>query len=114
MLRNIYSYIKSFALTAMFIMVMLIAFLPNVKGQFYNGSQLTFGKNRVQYKNFIWNYYRFMNFDTHFYLNGAPLAEHCAKYAREQLIDLESSLQNNLDGKIQFIKQQQVLFLLFS
>ena len=103
MLRNIYNYSKSFVLNAILIMAILIAFLPNVKGQFYNGSQLTFGKNRVQYKNFIWNYYRFMNFDTYFYLNGAPLAEHCAKYAREQLIDMESAMQNNLEGKIQFI-----------
>ena len=103
MLRKIYSYNKSFALTAMFIMVMLIAFTTKVNGQFYNGSQVTFGKNRVQYKNFIWNYYRFTDFDTYFYLNGAPLAEHCAKYAREQLRDMESAMQNNLDGKIQFV-----------
>jgi hypothetical protein len=103
MLRKIYTDIKSFALTAMLIMAMLITFLPNSKAQFYNGSQLTFGKNRVQYKNFIWNYYRFSDFDTYFYLNGAPLAQHCAKYAREQLRNLESMMQNNLDGKIQFV-----------
>jgi len=103
MLRKIYTNIKSFALTAMLIMAMLTTFLPNANAQFYNGSQLTFGKNRVQYKNFIWNYYRFSDFDTYFYLNGAPLATHCAKYAREQLRNMESMLQNNLDGKIQFV-----------
>ena len=103
MLRKIYTDIKSFALTAMLIVAMLITFLPNVNAQFYNGSQLTFGKNRVQYKNFIWNYYRFTDFDTYFYLNGAPLAQHCSKYAREQLRNLESMMQNNLDGKIQFV-----------
>jgi hypothetical protein len=103
MLRKIYSNSKSFALTAMLIMAMMIAFLPDGNAQFYNGSQLTFGKNRVQYKNFIWNYYRFSDFDTYFYLNGAPLAQHCAKYAREQLRNMESMMQNNLDGKIQFV-----------
>jgi len=103
MLRKIYTDIKSFALTAMLIMALLTTLLPNVNAQFYNGSQLTFGKNRVQYKNFIWNYYRFTDFDTYFYLNGAPLAQHCAKYAREQLRSMESMLQNNLDGKIQFV-----------
>jgi len=103
MLRKIYTYIKPFALTAMMIMVMSFALLPNAHSQFYNGSQLTFGKNRVQYKNFIWNYYRFTDFDTYFYLNGAPLALYCSKYAREQLRDIESVMQNNLDGKIQFV-----------
>ncbi|MDP4291304.1 MAG: hypothetical protein Q8908_09505, partial [Bacteroidota bacterium] len=103
MIRKIDTGIKSFVLTAMLIGAMLISVLPNASAQFYNGSQLNFGKNRVQYKNFIWNYYRFSNFDTYFYLNGAPLAEHCEKYAREQLRNLQSMLQNNLDGKIQFI-----------
>jgi len=103
MLRKFFTGIKSFALTVMLIMAMMFAFIPNVNAQFYNGSQLTFGKNRVQYKNFIWNYYRFTAFDTYFYLNGAPLAQHCAKYAREQLRNLESMMQNNLDGKIQFV-----------
>ncbi len=82
---------------------MLTAFEPTAEAQFYNGSQLTFGKNRIQHKNFIWNYYRFTDFDTYFYANGAPLAEHCAKYGREQLKELESVLQSNLDGKIQFV-----------
>ncbi len=27
--------------------------------QFYNGSQQQFGKNRVQYKDFLWSSYRF-------------------------------------------------------
>jgi hypothetical protein len=30
--------------------------MPEVKAQFYNGSQLTFGKNRVQYSDFLWTY----------------------------------------------------------
>jgi len=82
---------------------MLTAFESSTHAQFYNGSQLTFGKNRIQHKNFIWNYYRFSEFDTYFYANGAPLAQHCARYGREQLRELESTLQTNLDGKIQFV-----------
>ena len=39
----------------------------------------------------------------YFYLNGAPLAQHCAKYAREQLRNMESMLHNNLYGKIKFV-----------
>jgi hypothetical protein len=94
---------KSFVLTAILVTAMMTAFEPSATAQFYNGSQLTFGKNRIQHKNFIWNYYRFTDFDTYFYANGAPLAQHCAKYGREQLREFESTLQTNLDGKIQFV-----------
>src|ERR1035437_2960086 len=103
MVRYFYMLSKSFILTATLIMAMLTAFEPTAHAQFYNGSQLTFGKNRIQHKNFIWNYYRFSEFDTYFYANGAPLAQHCARYGRDQLRELESTLQTNLDGKIQFV-----------
>lgn len=72
-------------------------------GQFYNGSQLTFGKNRVQYNDFLWTYYQFDDFDTYFYLNGLELALFTARYADIYLDELESRLETPLEEKIQFI-----------
>ena len=71
--------------------------------QFYNGSQLTFGKSRVQYNDFFWTFFRFDRFDTYFYLNGKELATYCARYADKHLHEIELELQSGLEEKIQFI-----------
>jgi Tol biopolymer transport system component len=71
--------------------------------QFYNGSQLTFGKSRVQFKNFFWSYFRFEKFDTYFYLNGKELAMYTAEYADTHIKEIETELQSTLEDKVQFI-----------
>lgn len=73
------------------------------KAQFYEGYQMEFGRSRVQYKDFLWTYYKFDRFDTYFYLNGKELAEHTAKYASSELVRMETELGTYLDGKIQFV-----------
>ncbi len=71
--------------------------------QFYNGSNQTFGKNRVQYNDFYWTYYKFDDLDTYFYLNGKELAQYTARYATEQIPLLEAKMETILDKRIQFI-----------
>ncbi len=71
--------------------------------QFYNGSNMEFGKNRVQYRDFLWTYYKYPDFDVYFYLNGKKLAQFVAKYAHEQLPEMEAKIGSGLDKKIQFI-----------
>jgi hypothetical protein len=60
----------------------LVASLP-ANGQFYNGMQMAFGKNRVQYYDFYWMFYRFDNFDCYFNEDGRELAQYTAKYAEK-------------------------------
>jgi hypothetical protein len=74
-----------------------------VFSQFYNGSQMPFGKSRVQYGDFLWTYYRFEDFDTYFYLNGKELAIYTARYAKQIQPELESFLETRLTDKIEFI-----------
>ncbi|MEE4258318.1 MAG: hypothetical protein V2I62_01040 [Bacteroidales bacterium] len=74
-----------------------------MKAQFYNGSNMTFGKNRVQFNEFLWTYYKFDDFDTYFYLNGKELAEFTAEYANQQIPMMESKIESYLDKKIKFI-----------
>lgn len=64
---------------------------------------MTFGKNRVQFKEFLWTYYKFDAFDTYFYLNGKELAEFTAEYANQQIPMMESKIESYLDKKIKFI-----------
>jgi hypothetical protein len=53
-------------------------FYSNAHGQFYNGLQMSFGKNRVQYYDFYWQFYRFGNFDCYFNEYGRDLAQFTA------------------------------------
>ncbi|GAP43862.1 protein containing WD40-like beta propeller repeat [Lentimicrobium saccharophilum] len=80
----------------------VLSLMP-VHAQFYNGSQMPFGKSRVQYGDFLWTYYRFNDFDTYFYLNGKELAIYTARYAKEILPELESLLETRMSDKIEFI-----------
>ncbi len=74
-----------------------------LRAQFYNGSNMTFGKNRVQYNDFLWTYYRYTDFDIYFYLNGKRLAQFVAKYVHEELPNIESRMGTSLGKKIQFV-----------
>ncbi len=71
--------------------------------QFYNGSNMVFGKNRVQYKEFLWTYYKFPDFDIYFYRNGRLLANFVAEYAADEIPVMESKMGTDLDKKIRFI-----------
>jgi len=74
-----------------------------VFSQFYNGSNMTFGKNRVQYQEFLWTFYKFDDFDTYFYLNGKELAQYTAQYAQNQIPLMEDKIESGLDKRLQFI-----------
>src|SRR3989339_1621855 len=71
--------------------------------QFYNGHQMTFGKSRVQYNDFYWQYYRFPKFDTYFYVSGSQLASYISEIASNELEYIEYSLEEILQRRIIFI-----------
>src|SRR4051794_33023692 len=71
--------------------------------QFYQGSEQSFGKNRVQYNDFLWTFYRFKNFDTYFYLGGQDLAAFAGKTGDKDIEDIEKLLDYKTTGRLQFI-----------
>jgi len=93
-MKNLKSYI--------IVLLMLGIALP-LSAQFYNGHQMTFGKSRVQYNNFYWQYYRFPKFDTYFYVSGNKLAEYVSQIAMEELDQIEYSLEEILQRRMIFI-----------
>jgi Tol biopolymer transport system component len=93
--------VKSIRLACIVLILSMI--VSQTKAQFYNGSQQSFGKNRVQYTDFLWTYFRFNNFDVYYYLNGKELAQHVADYAGKYIPDVEKKLETTLDKKTQFI-----------
>ncbi|MCK5823460.1 MAG: hypothetical protein KAG95_05615 [Bacteroidales bacterium] len=85
------------------VLFLIIISLSKTYAQFYNGLQMSFGKNRVQYINFYWQYYRFDKFDTYFYVGGKELAEYTAEYASTRIGELEYKLEYALERRIVFI-----------
>jgi hypothetical protein len=75
----------------------------NAQGQFYNGHQMSFGKNRVQYYDFYWQFYRFDNFDCYFNEYGRDLAQFTANYAMKKLAEIEDLFDYTLEKRIMFI-----------
>jgi len=73
------------------------------QAQFYNGTQTEFGKNRVQYDDFQWQFYKFDKFETYFYTGGKDLAKYTANYANVRIKEIEKFLDFYLDEPIQFI-----------
>lgn len=84
--------------TLLFVLSVSLAF-----GQFYNGHQMTFGKNRVQYEDFYWQFFRFERFDTYFYVDGRNLALQTAKIAERKLREVENFFEHTLEHRIIFI-----------
>lgn len=71
--------------------------------QFSRGYQMNFGKNRVQYNDFLWTFYRFKNFDTYFYLGGQELAQYTGRVAENEITDIEQLFDYKINGRFQFI-----------
>ena len=72
-------------------------------GQFYDGTQMTFGKNRLQYYDYYWMYYRFDDFDCYFNEQGRELAQFTANYAMKKLDEIEDFFDYNIEKRIIFI-----------
>lgn len=72
-------------------------------GQFYNGSQQEFGKNRVQYQDFLWQYYRFPELETYFYKGGRDVARFVSISGHRNKKDLEKFFDFTVDDRIQFV-----------
>ncbi len=86
------------------LILILLLIAPNfVKAQFYNGHNMSFGKNRVQFNYFYWEYYRFKRYDTYFYLGGKKLAHYTSKVIDEELKYFENFFSHNLNRRMIFL-----------
>ena len=68
-----------------------------------NGTTVTYGRSRVQFKTFFWQYYRFQNFDLYYYEGGRELALHAAKVADPVIQELQQRLNTRQEGRFQFL-----------
>lgn len=58
-----------------------------------------FGKNRVQYRKFKWQYYQTDNFNAYFYENGENIAKYVVQIAEEELPNIEKFVEYGLQRR---------------
>jgi len=75
----------------------------SVYSQYYTGSNIQFGQNRVQYNTFFWQSYNFERFKVHFSDGGQKHAVYTAKAAHKYLKELEKFFDYETTEKIHFI-----------
>jgi hypothetical protein len=78
-------------------------FCEPLRAQFYTGSNLTFGRKRVQYEKFFWSFYRFNGFDVYFNRKGKNLALYTASYVQNHLLEMEEKIGVESNAGIKFI-----------
>ncbi len=71
--------------------------------QFYNGSQLSFGKSRVQHQNYNWQLLRADRYDVYYYPTGRSLAQYVYFKAPQVMAEIEAKLQYASKKKLQLI-----------
>lgn len=62
-----------------------------------------FGKNRVQYKKFNWQYYQSPNFNTYFSQDGLALGKYVSQVAELELQQLENFIEEGLQRRINVV-----------
>ncbi|MDE7149622.1 MAG: hypothetical protein K2O01_04350, partial [Bacteroidales bacterium] len=73
------------------------------QAQFYTGSEMSFGRKRVQYEKFFWSYYRFDGFDVYFNRKGKNLALYTANYLQYHLPEMEQAIGYQTQDALKFI-----------
>ncbi len=79
-------------------LLILIGFASNAQV-----NSVTFGKNRVQFKKFKWQFYQTRNFNVFFYKNGQELAKYVAQCAEKELPQLEAAAEYSLQRRANII-----------
>lgn len=94
---------QSGTLTPRFSLVLASLLSLAVQGQFYQGTQQEYGKNRVQYQEFLWQQYRMQGMEVYFYTGGRDLARFTAQSAQRHLKELQTAFDFAIDERLQFI-----------
>ncbi len=84
-------------------MMLLLSGSTNLFAQFYNGMQMNFGKNRVQYNDQYWKFYRFERFDVYSYENGTDLSLYVADFVEKELELIERFFDYEIEKRLIFL-----------
>jgi len=82
---------------------LLFALLFGANQVLGQASQITFGKNRVQYKKFKWQYYETENFRIYFYQGGQDLGKYVIQSSEKCLTEVNEILNFKFSDKLDVI-----------
>jgi len=85
------------------ILLFIVLSSASLSAQFYNGMQMNFGKNRVQYNNRYWKYYRYDRFDVYSYENGTDLSLYVADFVEKELPLIERFFDYDIERRLIFL-----------
>lgn len=86
-----------------FTIVFGVLFMSTSIAQFYSGSYQEFGKNRVQYNQFLWKNQNFERFKIHYYPGEESLVEYCAKTFHAEMKNIEKFFDFTIDDHLDII-----------
>lgn len=66
-------------------------------------SSVEFGRNRIQYQKFKWEYYQTQNFNSYFYQNGEELAKFVAQVAEDELLKIEKEVEYTMQRRTNIV-----------
>ncbi|MBX9784855.1 MAG: hypothetical protein K2X48_16315 [Chitinophagaceae bacterium] len=81
-------------------LVLVLLFSCNLQAQV---NTVEFGKNRVQYTKFKWNFYQSPNFNVHYTQNGLDLAKYVTQAAEEELPQLEEFIEYGIQRRLNIV-----------
>ena len=85
------------------LVLLAVFFMQKAEAQFYNGMQMSFGKNRVQYSDNYWKYYRFERFDVYSYEEGTELSLYVADFVEKELPLIERFFDYDMEQRLIFL-----------
>jgi hypothetical protein len=91
--------IKPSAKVIVFLVSVLLLHI-GVSGQV---NSVEFGKNRVQFRKFKWQYYQSTNFNTYFYEDGKPIANYVMQIAEDELAGIEQFVEYGLQRRANIV-----------
>ncbi|HSY75797.1 MAG TPA: hypothetical protein VK890_03005, partial [Bacteroidia bacterium] len=86
-----------------FTVILFFSIHFSASAQFYSGSQMQFGKNRVQYQPFFWTYYDFTDYKVYFYIGGEKTARYVGDKAKDFIKQLSGFMDYQLQTNIDFV-----------
>ena len=86
-----------------FLVIAYLIFFNTNFSQYYTGSNIPFGQNRVQYNPFYWQSFEFQKSKIYFTKGGEKNAKYAAKIAYDYQLSLERFLDYSIDEKVHLI-----------
>ncbi len=84
-------------------LIIILSLLNTFNLAYSQVNTVEFGKNRVQYKNFKWQFYQTDNFNTYYSQNGEPLAKSVAQLAEIELPEMETFMEYGLQRRTNIV-----------